>query len=77
MNHDVIGPAIRQGLEQGSQLGRHDEALAYTRRLLARRFGVLPAFVEGRLNHLSTDELEDIGVRILDAGSLTDLFEQA
>lgn len=85
MNHDVIGPAIRQGLEQGleqgiqkgSQLGRHDEALAYTRRLLARRFGVLPTFVEGRLNHLSTDGLEDLGVRILDAGSLTDLFEQA
>jgi len=79
MDHDVIGPAIRQGLERGlergNQIGKHEEAMAYTRRLLTSRFGALPASVEDRLGRLSTAELEDLGVRILEAGNIGDLFE--
>jgi len=58
-------------------MGRNEEALAYTRRLLSRRFGILPAAMEDRLSQLSTSELEDLGVRLLDATSLTELFHLA
>ena len=85
MDHDVIGPAIRRGLEQGREEGREEgreqgtqtEALAYTRRLLSRRFGTLPTAIEDRLSKLSTIELEDLGVRLLDATALSDLFDPA
>lgn len=83
MNHDVLGPAIRQGiekglergLEKGSQIGKHEEALAYTHRLLAERFGNLSVDFLDRLRKLSTTELEDLGVRSLKVASLGDLFE--
>jgi predicted transposase YdaD len=77
MDHDVIGPAIRRGLEQGREQGTQTEALAYTRRLLSRRFGTLPPPIEDRLAKLSTAELEDLGLRLLDATALTDLFGPA
>ena len=89
MDHDVIGPAIRRGLEQGMEQGlekglekgreqgTRTEALAYTRRLLSRRFGTLPTAIEDRLSKLSTIELEDLGVRLLDATALSDLFDPA
>ncbi len=81
MNHKVIGPAIRQGMEQGrelgSQIGRHEEALAILRRLITKRFGPLPAPAEDRLSKLSTAELEDLGDRFVDATTLADLFDRA
>jgi hypothetical protein len=78
MDHDVLGPAIRQGMErgreEGSQIGRNEEALAYTLRLMTRRFGALPAELQQCLGKMSTSELEDLGERMLDAASLSDLF---
>jgi flagellar biosynthesis/type III secretory pathway protein FliH len=82
MDHDLLGPAIRQGLEkgreegwqEGSQTGRSEEALAYTLRLMTRRFGTLSAEVQKRLAKLSTSELEDVGQRLLQGASLSDLF---
>ncbi len=38
MDHEIIGPAIRQGLQQGKQ----EESLYMVRRLLEKRFGRLP-----------------------------------
>jgi len=81
MDHDVIGPTFRKGLEKGREEGREQgtqtEALAYTRRLLTRRFGALPTGFEDRLAKLSTRELEDLGLRSLDATALADLFDPA
>ncbi len=81
MDHKVIGPAIREGLEQGRKEGREEgresEAMAYTRRLINERFGPLPPAAEDRLSKLSTTELEDLGVRLLKATSLADLFERS
>ena len=85
MDHDVIGPAIRQGLEQGrregkqegKQEGRREEAITMLRRLIAARFGPLSASTEDSLGKLSLSELEDLGVRLLSASNLADLFNSA
>ncbi len=113
MDHDVIGPAIRQGIEQGLQQGlqqgiqqglqrgiqqgiqqglaeglaqgrsevlrakeeaRHQEALVFLRRQINARFGPLSSAHEEQLGKLSLPELEDLGVRLFTATSMTDLF---
>ncbi len=75
----VIGPAIRQGLEQGRRENREaakqEEAVIILRRLITKRFGTLPTSVEDRLSKLSLAELEDLGDRFVDATSMTDLFD--
>ena len=74
MDHEIIGPAIRQGLQQGMQQGKQEESLYMVRRQLEKRFGRLPLPVEQRLVHLPVDELEDLSLRLLDARSLDELF---
>jgi predicted transposase YdaD len=68
MNHEVIGPLIRQGRQEGRQDVLH--------RQLEKRFGHLPAWVETRLKSLSGADLDDLAVRILDAHRLEELFPQ-
>ena len=80
MDHDVIGPAIRQGLEQGlergRQEGRQEEGLAILRRLIGKRFGTVPAWAEERLANLSTAQIEDFSLSVLDAKSIGELFDR-
>jgi hypothetical protein len=42
--------------------------------LLERRFGAIPAPIDNRLAQLTSAEIEDLSVRLLDAVSLEDLF---
>jgi predicted transposase YdaD len=72
MDHDVIGPAIREGLQKG----RLEGELAILRRQIARRFGSLDPWVEEHLNKLSTTELEEVSLRLLDANNVDDLFNR-
>lgn len=82
LDHEVIGPAIRQGLqqgleqglEQGLQQGIQQGSLSVLQRQIQKRFGTLPEWAESRLASLSITELDDLSVRILDAKSLEDLF---
>ena len=78
MDHEIIGPAIRQGLQQGIQQGlqqgRQQEGISILRRQIEKRFGSLPPALEERLASLSIAELEDLSLRILDAQSVNDLF---
>lgn len=78
MDHDLLGPAIRQGMQKGRQEGIQEGIqqgeLATLRRQLTKRFGPLPVQINERLNTLSTTELEDLSLRLLDAQSLTELF---
>lgn len=86
MDHEVIGPAIRQGLEQGLQQGLqeglrqglekgHQKARSEVlKRQLEKRFGSLPAWVEPRLSALSVSELDDLLVRVFDVTRLEELF---
>jgi predicted transposase YdaD len=84
MDHRVIGPAIRQGikegmeqgLEKGLEKGRHEEVMLILRRLMAKRFGPLPAWAEERLINLSIAELEDLSLRVLDAKSIVEMFDR-
>jgi predicted transposase YdaD len=70
MEHDVIGPAIRQGIQQG----RREEVLKVLRGLIAKRFGPLPAWAEERFTNLPVDALEQLSLRILDTQSVDELF---
>jgi predicted transposase YdaD len=90
MDHEIIGPAIRQGLQQGMQQGmqqglqqglqeglqqgRQQEGISILRRQMEKRFGPLSPAIEERLSGLSIAELEDLSLRVLDAQSVNDLF---
>jgi predicted transposase YdaD len=78
LDHEVIGPAIKKGLQegrqQGLQEGRQQEGISMLRRLIEKRFGPLPASAEEHLTPLSIAELEDLSLRVLDAKSMDELF---
>jgi predicted transposase YdaD len=74
MDHKVIGPAIRQGLKQGRQEGRHEGEVTILHRLIVKRFGTLPSWAEKQLHEMSTEALEDLSPRVLDAKTLDELF---
>ena len=62
-----VSSAERFGIEKGEA--------ALLRRLLTRRFGPLPEWVDERLSHAAIEDLETWGDRVLDAAKLTDVFE--
>jgi hypothetical protein len=70
MDHDFLGPLIRQGKQEGLQEGE----LTILRGQLAKRFGTLPVWVDDRLTNLSTTELEDLSLRLFDVKNLDELF---
>jgi hypothetical protein len=76
MNHDVIGPAIRKGIKQGMKQGVQQGELTILRRMIDKRFGSLPAWVDERLTKLSSAELEELSVRFVDAKNIDELFSR-
>jgi predicted transposase YdaD len=94
MDNEVLGPAIRkgleegrsqglqegreeglqQGLQQGLEQGLQDGKKEMLRLLLVKRFGTLPDWAERKLAAGSPEEADSWAVRLLDAGSLRDLF---
>jgi hypothetical protein len=56
--------------EQGVQVGE----TKMLRRQLTRRFGSLPSWVDQRLEQASVAELEAWGDRVLECGSLDEVF---
>jgi predicted transposase YdaD len=74
MDNDIIGPAIRQGLQQGRQEGRQEGELTILRRLMIKRFGPLPPWADDRLTALSTTELEELSLRLLNSHTIEELF---
>jgi predicted transposase YdaD len=66
MDNKVFGPVIRQSRQEGKQEILH--------RLLNKRFGPIPDWVENHLAALPADNLDDVAVGILDASSFEDLF---
>ncbi len=67
LDHDVIGPEYRRGVQEGE--------LKILHRQIEKRFGKLPNWAEERLASRTTIELEELGVRTLDAESLEDLLK--
>ncbi len=70
MDHDLFGPVIRQGREEGREEG---ERLVVVRQM-TELFGRLPGWAEERLEALSPKELEQISVRLLKPSSLDELL---
>lgn len=66
MDHEVIGPAIRKGRIEGQ--------LEMLRSLIEKRFGKIPPAVGQRLAALKPAQLKRVGLRLLDAQRIEDLF---
>ena len=70
MDHKVLGREYKRGWAEGT----HDGELRILRRLLQKRFGPVPAWVEERLGDRSAEDLEALSLRLLEAQSLEDLL---
>ncbi len=70
MDNKVIGPAIRQGLRQGRVEGQMEMLLSQ----IQKRFGRIPPAVAQRLAALKPAQLKRVGLRLLDAQRIEDLF---
>jgi len=68
MDHQIIGPAIRQGQIEGT--------LDILREQITDRFGAPSPESEERLAKMSVAELKGLGVRLMHVKSLTELFNQ-
>lgn len=74
MDHDLFGPAIRQGLEQGRHEGREEGERHLLSTQVRKRFGPLPQWANKRLLALTLPEVEVVGLRLLDARTLEELL---
>ena len=70
MDHKVLGREYKRGWAEGAQ----DAELRMLRKLLEKRFGPIPAWVEERLVGRSVEDLEALGIRLLEARSLEELL---
>ena len=67
LDNKVLGREYKRGLQEGE--------LTILRRLIEKRFGVIPIWAEERLTDRSAADLEDLSVRALDAKSIEDLLK--
>jgi hypothetical protein len=66
MEHEIFGPVIRKARAEGAR--------DILRRLIEKRFGLLPSWADQRLTQCSQTEAEDLIMRCVDARSLDELF---
>ena len=66
----------QEGRQQGRQEGRQEGEAALLQSLLARRFGALPDSVRIRLDGATVEQLESWAIKVLDARSLDEIFDQ-
>ena len=69
----IVTSWMREGLEQGREEGRRQEALAIVLRQLARRVGVVEPQLQERIQELASAQIEDLGEALLDFTSKADL----
>ncbi|HLI82740.1 MAG TPA: DUF4351 domain-containing protein [Bryobacteraceae bacterium] len=79
LDHEVLGREYKKGLAEGVQKGMQEGVqlgeLKLLRRLVERRFGPVPGWAEERLSKMPAQQLEELSVRVLDAGSIEDLLK--
>jgi hypothetical protein len=66
MDNEVIGPLIRQGRAEGQ--------LEIVLSQVEKRFGRIPPAVSQRIGALKPAQLKRVGLRLLDAQRIEDLF---
>jgi len=64
----------QEGRQEGWQEGRQEAEAAVLLRLLERRFGVLPGWVKERVTAAERGALAEWTLRVLEAGSVDDVF---
>ena len=69
---EIVTSWMREGIQQGLQQGKHEEALMLVLRLLRRRVGPLDAAYEEQIRRLSLEALEDLSEALLDFTQVTD-----
>jgi len=74
MDHKVLGREFKRGRAEGVKNERQQGELRMLRRLLEKRFGPIPAWVEERLEGRSGEDLEALNIRLLEAQSLEELL---
>jgi predicted transposase YdaD len=78
MDHDLLGPLIRQGRDEGRAEGRaegrSEGQMELLLALIERRFGRVPARYRKQLAALTPEELKTAGLRLMDVQRLEDLF---
>ncbi len=70
MDDEIFGPAIRKGLRQGRVEGQVEMLFS----LIEKRFGRIPPAVAQRIAALKPAQLKRVGLRLLDAQRIEDLF---
>jgi predicted transposase YdaD len=74
MRESVIYQEIlEEGREEGREEGKREEALAFTIRLLTRKFGTLEPELEAQIRELTTQDLEELGEALLDFSEAAEL----
>jgi hypothetical protein len=68
-----LAPLYQQDREQAVQQGRQQGEAYLLLRQLQRRFGKIPQNLEETIRNLPVERLEDLGLALLDFGTLTDL----
>ena len=66
---DLMSSWERKGWEEGRQEGKEELIV----RQLARRFGSISFEITERLNHLSSEQLNDLGEALIDFKTTPDL----
>ena len=69
-----IEQGMARGMEQGMRQGMKSGQVALLVRLLERRFGEISPDIQARIQGLSLEELENLGISILELTSLQDLI---
>ncbi len=70
----VFARAYQRGFKEGFKEGLQETARPLLRRQIEKRFGILPDWADRHFAQLSGPELLDLGVRLLDAQTLQELF---
>jgi flagellar biosynthesis/type III secretory pathway protein FliH len=65
---------LQQGVQQGLQQGVQQGEATLLRRLLQKRFGQLPNWVEERLVQAKSEQLEQWSLRLLEVNTLEEIW---
>lgn len=70
---ELMNPWVKQGWEDGKKEGMQIGKEEIVVRLLNRRFGAVSTKITARLNHLTSEQLSELGEDLLDFKTVTDL----
>jgi hypothetical protein len=73
-DNDYYGPLFRECEARGKVEGQLDGERMILRRLISKRFGSVPEWVNQRIEKLDAEQLMEVGDRLLDAKSLIEIF---